>query len=149
MDIARELTTDAEIEGLLRSIRSIAFLGIKTEARSDEPAYYVPAYAASAGFEIYPVPVYFPEATEILGRPVTRTVSAIGAPLDLVDVFRRPRDLLGHLEDLLAARPRAVWLQSGIRSDELTRALVAGGISVVQDRCLLVELRARGIRAAR
>ena len=149
MDMARELSTDAEIEALLRSVRTIAVLGIKTEAKASEPAYYVPAYAQSVGFEIYPVPVYFPEATEILGRPVTRTVSAIGAPIDLVDVFRRPGDLLGHLDDLLAARPRAVWLQSGIRSDEVTRALVAGGISVVQDRCLLVELRTRGIRATR
>ena len=80
---------------------------------------------------------------------MTRTVAAIGKQVDLVDVFRRPSDLPQHLGDLVAAAPRAVWLQSGIRDDAFARALVAAGISVVQDRCLLVELRSRGIRAPR
>ncbi len=143
---ARELTSDAEIGAALRAARSVAVLGIKTEAQSDQPAYYVPAYAQSVGLTIYPVPVYYPDVTEILGRPVTRSVAAIDARIDIVDVFRRPRDLGAHLDDLLAARPRLVWLQSGIRDDTFARALIAGGVSVVQDRCLMVELRTRGIR---
>jgi hypothetical protein len=144
---AEILESEDEIDALLRSIRSIAVLGIKTEAQADQPAFYVPAYAARAGFEIFPVPVYYPEATRILDRPVTRTVLAIGQRVDLVDVFRRPADLPRHLDDLIAAAPRAVWLQSGIRDDAFAAALVAAGISVVQDRCLMVELRVRGIRA--
>ena len=144
--VARELSTREEIGALLRSTRTVAVLGIKTEAQSDQPAYYVPAYAQSVGLTIFPVPVYYPEATAILGQPVTRTVAAIGRPVDLVDVFRRPRDLAPHEEDLIAAKPRAVWLQSGIRDDAFAARLIAAGISVVQDRCLLVELRAHGIR---
>jgi predicted CoA-binding protein len=61
--------------------------------------------------------------------------------IDLVDVFRRPRDVPGHVEDLLAKRPRAVWLQLGIRNDEAAEALARAGIQVVQDRCLMVEWR--------
>jgi len=61
-----------------------------------------------------------------------------------VNVFRRPSDIPAHLEDLLASRPRAVWFQLGIRHDEAAETLARAGIDVVQDRCLLVELQARG-----
>ena len=144
----RELSTDEAIGALLATTHSIAVLGIKTEAQAEQPAFYVAKYAHDAGYRVLPVPVYYPEVTTILGRPVARTVSALGERVDLVDVFRKPSDLAGHLDDLLAARPRAVWLQLGIRDDAFARALVAAGIFVVQDRCLLVELRRRGLRAS-
>lgn len=137
----RELTSDDDIRALLRAAKRVAVLGIKTEAQSDQPAFYVPSYLASAGVEVVPVPVYYPEATSILGRPVHRSVAAVPGPLDVVDVFRRPADLAAHLDDLLAAKPRAVWLQSGIRNDAFCAALRARGIDVVQDRCLMVEHR--------
>jgi predicted CoA-binding protein len=57
----------------------------------------------------------------------------------MVDVFRRPPDVPAHVPDLLAARPRVVWFQLGIRHDEAAEALARGGIAVVQDRCLMVE----------
>jgi predicted CoA-binding protein len=135
------LTDDAKIGELLRATKRVAVLGIKTEAQSGEPAFYVPAYLASAGVEIVPVPVYYPEVKEILGKPVHRKVAEIPGPLDVVDVFRRPRDLPAHLEDLVAKRPRAVWLQAGIRHDAFAEALAREGILVVQDRCMMVEWR--------
>jgi predicted CoA-binding protein len=118
----------------------VAVLGIKTEAQRGEPAFYVADALHRAGVEIIPVPVYFPEARHILGQPVFRRVADIPPPpLDLVDVFRRPRDLAPHLDDLLAARPAAVWLQLGIRDDAFAARLTAAGITVVQDRCLMVD----------
>ncbi|TAK25255.1 MAG: CoA-binding protein [Myxococcaceae bacterium] len=137
----RELTTDAELRDLLRSTSRVAVLGIKTEAQSDQAAFYVPSYLASAGVEVVPVPVYYPEVTTILGRPVFRSVAAVPGPVDIVDVFRRPADLMAHLDDLIAARPRVVWLQSGIRHPAFCEALRAAGIDVVQDRCLMVDHR--------
>ena len=137
----RELTTEAELRGLVRSLKRVAVLGIKTEAQSDQAAFYVPSYLASAGVEVVPVPVYYPEVTSILGRPVFRTVAAVPGPVDLVDVFRRSADLMLHLDDLLAAQPRALWLQSGIRHAAFCDALRAAGIDVVQDRCLMVDHR--------
>lgn len=130
------------ITKLLAETRRIAVLGIKTEAQADQPAFYVPAYAAERGFDVVPVPVYYPEATQILGKPVVRTVSA-AAPVDMVNVFRRPKDLTAHLDDILAAKPKSVWLQQGIRDDAFAQKLADAGITVVQDRCLLVELRMR------
>ncbi len=138
---------EARIGELVRSLRRVAVLGIKTEAQAGQPAFYVPEYLAGAGVEVVPVPVYYPDVTTILGKPVfRRLVDVPGPPVDLVDVFRKPADLPAHLDDLLAARPRAVWLQSGIRNDDVAHALARAGITVVQDRCLMVDHRrfARG-----
>jgi hypothetical protein len=135
------LTRDPEIRDLLRSTKRVAVLGMKTEAQSDQAAFYVPKYLADHGVEIVPVPVYYPEAKEILGKPVFRKVADVPGELDVVDVFRRPGDIPAHLEDIKAKRPRAVWMQTGIRNDAVAEALAKEGILVVQDRCLMVEWR--------
>ena len=135
------ITSPESIARIVREHRRIAVLGIKTEAQRDQPAFYVAEYMARAGYDIVPVPVYYPDATEILGRPVYRTVQAVPAPVAMVNVFRRPRDIPPHVEDILAARPRVVWLQLGIRHDAAAETWAKAGIQVVQDRCLLVEHR--------
>jgi len=132
---------DGDIAQLLQATRRIAVLGMKTEAQGYQPAFYVPQYMATAGFEVVPVPVYYPAVTHILGRKVYRKLSDVPGELDLVNVFRRPEDIPPHVEDILAARPRAVWFQSGIRHDAAAEALARAGIKVVQDRCLMVEHR--------
>ncbi|HZF67233.1 MAG TPA: CoA-binding protein [Gemmatirosa sp.] len=144
-DWRRHLLDDgAAIRALLQRVRRIAVLGIKTPD-GFPPAHYVPEAAQRAGYEVIPVPVYYPEVTELLGQPVYRRVADIpGPPVDLVDVFRRPQDLPAHLDDLLAARPGAVWLQSGIRHAEVAETLARAGIDVVQDRCLMVEIQRAG-----
>jgi uncharacterized protein len=116
-------------------------LGIKTEARRDRPAFFVPAYMRQAGYDIVPVPVYYPEVTEILGEKVYRSVSAIPGSIDMVNVFRRPHDIPPHLPDIIGAQPKVVWFQLGIVNDEAAHTLARAGIRVVQDRCLLVEHR--------
>lgn len=140
----RILTDDAKIRELLASTRRVAVLGIKTEAQADQAAFYVPRFLHERGVEVVPVPVYYPEAKEILHRPVFRRVCDVPGPLDLVDVFRRPSDVPAHVPDLLAKRPRAVWLQLGIRNDAAAEQLAREGILVVQDRCLMVEWRRLG-----
>ena len=132
------------LRALIQRVRRIAVLGIKTIDEDWQPAYYVPKYVQDAGFQVVPVPIYFPEATEILGQRVYRRLLDVPAPLDLVNVFRRPRHLAAHLDDILAARPGAVWLQSGISDDAFARQLAESGIDVVQDRCLMVELQRIG-----
>lgn len=135
------LTDDEAIRDLVRRVRRVAVLGIKTEAKSDQPAFYVPEYLAKAGLDVVPVPVYYPDVTQILGRPVYRALADVPGDLDLVDVFRRPEDLPGHVDDILAKRPPAVWLQTGIRNDAFAERLAREGIQVVQSRCLMVEHR--------
>lgn len=134
------LTTDDSILALARGLQRVAVLGIKTEAQSDQPAYYVAAYLVNHGVEVVPVPVYYPEATRILDRPVVRDLKAAG-DVDAVIVFRRGADVPPHLPDLLALKPRAVWMQLGIRSPEAALRLAEAGIDVVEDRCVMVEHR--------
>jgi uncharacterized protein len=137
------LATTAQIRTLLERTRRIAVLGVKSP-ESGQPAYYVPEYAHHAGYEMIPVPVYYPEMRELFGSPVYRTLAAVPGEIDLVNVFRRPKDIPQHVDDILAKRPRAVWFQSGIRHDRVAEQLARAGIDVVQDRCLMVELRRIG-----
>jgi predicted CoA-binding protein len=122
------------ITAILAETKRIAVLGIKTEAQSGQPAFYVPEYMAEAGYEIVPVPVYYPDVVEILGEPVCRTLAEIPEPVDMVNVFRLAKDIPPHLPDILAAKPRVVWIQTGIRNDAVAETLARAGIKVVQDR---------------
>ena len=133
------LEDDERIGALVRSARRVAVLGVKTEAQADQAAFYVARYVADHGAEVVPVPVFYPEVTEILGRKVYRKVADVPGDLDIVDVFRKPSDIPPHLDDLVAKRPRAVWFQLGIRNDAAAEVLARAGIDVVQDRCLKVE----------
>ena len=140
---AHLIESQAGVQTILEGTRRIAVLGIKTED-TGAPAYYVPEYAQQAGYAIVPVPVYYPEVTEILGERVYRTISAIPGEVDMVNVFRRPGDIPPHVDDIIAKRPKSVWFQLGIRNVEAAERLARAGIDVVQDRCLLVELRRMG-----
>lgn len=130
-----------EIDRLLGQTRRIAVLGIKPEDRAPAPAYAIPAYLHRVGYDIVPVPVYYPDIADVFGKPIYRSVSGIPGRVDVVDVFRKHEDLEPHLEDLIKARPHAVWLQTGIRHDAFAERLLDAGIDVVQDQCLMVEHR--------
>ncbi len=139
-DWQANLITDSQaILDVIRDTKTIAVLGIKPESHADQAAHYVPAHMAAAGYEVVPVPVYYPEVTEILGRKVFRKLTDIGRPVDMVNVFRRPGDIPQHVDEIIAAKPRSVWFQLGIRNDEAAQKLAEAGIKVVQDRCLMVE----------
>jgi predicted CoA-binding protein len=136
------IRTDSAVAELLRETKRIAVLGMKPESRANQPAFYVPKYMLSAGFEIVPVPVYYPQVTEVLGREVYRQLVDIPGEIDMVNVFRRPIDIPPHVDDIIAKRPASVWFQLGIRNDEAAERLARAGIKVVQDMCIMVEHRA-------
>lgn len=135
------ISRNAELKELLQNTHRIAVLGIKPETHSDQPAFYVPKYMAETGAEIIPVPVYYPEVTEILGKPVYRNLVDVPGKIDMVNVFRRSKDVPPHIDDIIAAKPDSVWFQQGIRHDEAAEQLAKEGIKVVQDSCLLVVHR--------
>src|SRR5947208_17050066 len=92
------LYTPSPIRDLIRQTKRIAVLGIKTEAQADQAAFYVPKYLDAAGLQVIPVPVYYPEVTEILGRRVYRKLIDIPGEVDLVDVFRRSEEHTSELQ---------------------------------------------------
>ena len=131
-----------QIKRLLENTHRIAVLGIKPDP--SQPAHYVPDYAQRAGYEIVPVPVYYPELTDMLGEKIYRKLSDIPGEIDMVNVFRRPKDIPAHVDDIIAKKPRSVWFQLGITNDEVAEQLARAGIDVVQNHCLLVELQRIG-----
>jgi predicted CoA-binding protein len=135
------LTGSDEIASIVRDSKTIAVLGIKPESHSGQPAFYVPKYMQAAGYRIIPVPVYYPEVTEILGEKVYRKLTDVPDDIDMVNVFRRPQDIPPHIEDIIAKRPKSVWFQLGIVNNEAAKRLADTGIKVIQDKCLMVEHR--------
>lgn len=125
---------------MLQSARVVAVIGASQSA--DKPAHYVPAYMWQNGYRV--IPVNPGRVGHVMwGEPVRATLAEIEEPVDIVDVFRPGEAVAEHVDDILAmrVRPKVVWLQLGIRNDEVARVLAAAGIDVVQDRCLLVEHR--------
>ena len=120
------LNSDAEIGELFKQTKRIAVIGIKME--SFQPAYYVPQYMKNAGFEIVPVPVYYPDETEIMGEKVYRSLTDIPGEVDLVNIFRRSADVAKHTDEILAKKPKAVWMQSGIYNADVAETLAKAGI---------------------
>lgn len=122
---------------ILRDTRTVAVVGASPNpARASN---FVATYLlASTGFEVYFVN---PNAPEILGRPVYPSLADLPVVPDLVDVFRRPEDLDGVLDEVLALdpTPSTFWLQFGLFDEELARRAEAAGLTVVMDRCLKVE----------
>ena len=131
---------DAGLVRILREARTVAVLGAK--AGEGEPAFYVPAYLRMRGYRILPVNPALVGQT-VLGETVVGTLADLREPADVIDVFRRPEYLPGHVREILALswRPRAVWFQLGIRHDGAAAALARAGIDVVQDRCMMPEHR--------
>jgi predicted CoA-binding protein len=129
---------DPELRALLRSVTTIAVVGIKADPAED--AHHVPAYMQARGYRILPVS---PKCREVLGERCVAALGELGETPDLVNLFRAPQHIAAHADEILALpkRPRAVWLQLGIRDDASAARLAAAGIQVVQDLCLMVEHR--------
>jgi uncharacterized protein len=140
---ANLITGGGDAQQLLLEARRIAVIGIKTQEQAFQPAYYVPEYLQGAGFDIVPVPVYYPDTAEILGQPVHRSLAAVSGRIDMVVLFRRPADVPKHLDEILECRPDSVWMQLGIRNDAAAEQLARAGIRVVQDRCTMIDHRRR------
>lgn len=120
---------------LLRATRSIAMVGVS--ANPSRPSFFVANYLlASTDYDVHFVN---PMAAEILGRPVYPTLAALPAVPDMVDVFRRPDDVPGVLDEAIAVGARSFWLQLGLWDDDVATAAEAAGMTVVMDRCLKIE----------
>ncbi|MCW2721292.1 MAG: uncharacterized protein QOG20_1995 [Pseudonocardiales bacterium] len=122
---------------ILRETRTVAMVGASPNpARASN---FVGTYLlASTSYDVYFVN---PNATEILGRPVYKSLADLPVVPDLVDVFRRKEDLPAVLDDVLAlpAGVQTFWLQFGLVDEVVARRAEAAGLQVVMDRCLKVE----------
>ncbi len=137
---------DARIREILTTSPTIAVLGVHDEP--EKAAFYVPEYLSDEGYRIIGVNPRFTAET-LFGSKVRATLAEIDEPVDLVDIFRKAVDIPGHVEDILAMKPRpkVVWFQLGIKNDDAARILEASGITVVQNRCTLADHQRLGLGA--
>ena len=136
------LDDEAAIAALLARTRRVAVLGIKTEAQAGQPAFDVPGYLDAAGFEVVPVPVYYPEVTTILGKPVYRRLVDDPGRRSTSSTSSAARRTSRRTSTTSSPSGRA---RSGSSSASATTPSPGGsraaGIDVVQDRCLMVDHR--------
>jgi uncharacterized protein len=140
-----ELRGLSEMKGILAGARTIAVLG--AHPKRFKAAFYVPEYLHGQGYRILPVNSRY-VGQELWGEPVRASLAELGESVDIVDIFRASAKVPEHLADILAMEPlpALVWLQQGIRNDEVGRAMHEAGIDFVQDRCTLADHRALGLR---
>jgi predicted CoA-binding protein len=127
----------AVLSTLLRGAKTIAVVGLSPNPR--RPSHAVAAYLQEAGYRIVPVR---PGGAVVLGEPSYPdlvTAAKEAGPFDVVDIFRRSDALPGMLDQLLEVKPRLVWMQVGVRDEAVAARLEQAGITVVMDRCLMVE----------
>ena len=129
-----ENPVDDELRRLLERVRRIAVVGLSPKPYRD--SHHVARYLRERGYRIVPV---YPREAEILGQRVFRRVQDIPGTVDLVDVFRRSEELPAVIDDALAARAGALWLQLGCIDEPGARRAQAAGATVVMDRCLMVD----------
>ena len=134
----RDLRGDASLAELLRSVRTVAVVGIKD--REQEDAFRIPQYLQRAGYAIVPVN---PKIASVLGEPCHASLAQVDRPIDIVNLFRASEHVPAHVDEILALepRPKAVWMQLGIHHGPSAQRLRDAGIEVVQDRCIMVSHR--------
>lgn len=129
---------DAEIAALLQGRPRVAVVGASD--RPGRPSREVFLALRRAGLDAVPVTPRFSSVGGLPAYPDVAAAVAATGPFDVVDVFRRAEDCPEHAREAVAAGARVLWLQLGIVSWEAARIARAGGLDVVMDRCLSVEL---------
>ncbi len=119
---------------LLTTVRTVAVVGLS--ANWHRPSYFAAKYMQEHGYTIIPVNPTYPE---VLGQHCFPDLAAIGKPVDMVDCFRKPEDILPIAQQAVAIGARVLWLQLGIRNEAAERCALAGGLDVVVDRCMKIE----------
>lgn len=127
----------SRLSEILQTARRIAVVGLSR--KPERPSHGVAAYLQHAGYTIIPV---HPVAGVTLGErvyPDLRSAADGAGPIDIVNIFRRSEHIPALLDAMLEVKPVLVWMQQGIRNDDVARRLEAAGIAVVMDRCLAVD----------
>ena len=125
---------------ILAATKIIALVG--ASANVMRPSYGVMKFLLSKGFDVIPVNPGL-AGKEILGQKVYASLGAIPRKFDMVDIFRNSNAIAGLVDEVLslAAKPKVVWMQLGVRNDEAAVKAEAAGLQVVMNRCPAIELR--------
>jgi predicted CoA-binding protein len=124
----------AGLRRILRDSRTIAVVGLS--ANWFRPSYFAAKYMQDHGYRIIPVnPTY----QEVLGQKCYPNLAAIPGPVDIVDCFRKPQEMVEIARAAVAVRAKVLWMQLGIVNPEAAKIAVDAGLEVVMDRCVKIE----------
>jgi len=126
--------SDDDLKKLLQEVSSIAVVGISADPA--KPSNRVASYLKQHGYHIIPVN---PAAEEILGEKCYPDLKSIPEPIDVVDVFRRPEFLPPIADEAVAVGAKVLWMQEGVTNEEAAKKAESGGLTVIQDACMLKE----------
>ena len=122
------------IRGILRKYKKVAMVGLS--ANSTRPSYFAATYLKAYGFEITPVnPAY----EEVMGFRSYPDLDSVPAPLEVVDIFRRPKDVPAIVDDAIRLGAKVIWMQLGVVHMEARQTALDAGLAVVMDRCMKIE----------
>ncbi len=129
--------SDGYLNDILSSVKTIAMVGASPD--KTKFSYGVLRVLSETGYDMIPINPR-PGLKEIRGLKVYPSLKAIDRPVDMVEVFRRPEDLLGIAREAIAIKAKVLWGQIGVRNDDAARLAEEAGMKVVMNRCPKIEL---------
>jgi predicted CoA-binding protein len=128
------LTEKIEIKQILADSKTIAILGLSPKPERD--SHMVAQYLKEQGYKIIPVR---PKQKKILGEKSYSSIEDIKEPVDIIDVFRNPSQIMPHVHEAIRIKPKVFWMQLNIENYEAAKLLTKAGIDVVMNRCIKVD----------
>ena len=125
-----------KIVQVLSRAKSIAVVGASDDWK--RPSFYVMKYLQKQGYRITPINPRL-EGKSILGENVYKKITDISHPIDIVDVFRPPKECLEIAENAVAIGASCLWMQIGISSEEAASIAESAGLAVIMNRCPKIE----------
>jgi predicted CoA-binding protein len=130
------MSEDDKIREILKNARTIATVGLSSSPA--KVSFHIAAYLKSQGYRVIPVN---PTAERILGERAYPDLLSVPDPVDVVQIFRKPEDVLPIVDQAIQKGAKVVWMQEGITNPEAAARAEAAGLQVVQDHCMRVEHR--------
>ena len=129
-----------QIGELLTRVKTIAVVGLSSDPM--RPSFGVSQYMQRKGYRIIPVN---PNESSVLGEKAYSSLSEVPEKIDVVDVFRRPEFVPEIVEETIRLKISALWLQEGVIHQAAAKRARDAGLTVVMNRCILKEHRARNL----
>ena len=129
---------DSYIRGILNTVKSIAMVGISP--KDNRPSYFAFKYLLERGYRMIPVnPGQVGKS--LLGKPFVASLTDIGRPVDMIDIFRNSSHIMPVVDEALklSPLPKVIWRQLGARDDAAAEKAEAAGLKVVMNRCPKIE----------
>jgi len=125
------MNNDRTMRDILLSAKTIASVGLSSN--TEKESYWIASYLKDQGYHVIPVN---PTATEILGEKAYPDLESVPEKIDVVQVFRKPEDVMPVVEDAIKVGAKVIWMQEGIVNEEAAQKAREAGLQVVMDACM-------------